>query len=99
MFSWDSRTTHANSSNISDINRYVCYVSTGIAKNERDDLIQIRKNAFNSGLGENTRDAYLHASKKPRFTNQEFIAHNRTKEILTPLGECLYGFKKYEDLK
>lgn len=99
IVSWDSRTTHANSSNISDINRYVCYVSTGIAKNERDDLIQIRKNAFNSGLGENTRDAYLHASKKPRFTNQEFIAHNRTKEILTPLGECLYGFKKYEDLK
>lgn len=99
IVSWDSRTTHANSSNISDINRYVCYVSAGLAKEDRFDLIDVRKKAFVSGLGENVREAYLHASKKPRFTNQDYINSVREKELFTPLGECLYGFKSYNDLK
>lgn len=98
IVSWDSRTTHANSSNLSDINRYVCYISAGIAKENRNDLISVRKNSFISGLGENNREAYLHASKKPRFTNQEYINSIRDLEQLTPLGECLYGFKSYASL-
>lgn len=98
LVSWDSRTTHANSSNKSEKNRYVCYVSAGLAKEDRQDLIALRKKAFLSGLGENTREAYLHASKKPRFTNQDYINSVRDKEILSPLGECLYGFKSYQNL-
>lgn len=99
IVSWDSRTTHANSSNISDINRYVCYVSAGLAKEDNSELIEVRKKAFKSGLGENHRSAYLHASKKPRFTDQEYINSIRDNEVFTPLGECLYGFKSYHDLK
>lgn len=37
IVSWDSRTTHANSSNISSINRYV---SMGLAKKDRPDLVK-----------------------------------------------------------
>lgn len=99
IVTWDSRTTHANSSNISNTNRYVCYISAGLAKEDRKDLIEIRQKAFISGLGSNVREAYLHASKKPRFTNEEYINSVREKEILNPLGECLYGFKSYNDLK
>lgn len=99
IVSWDSRTTHANSSNISDINRYVCYVSAGLAQEDRLDLIQERVKAFHSGLGTNVRDAYLHASKKPRFTHPQYIHSIRQKENLSPLGKCLYGFQSYEQLK
>lgn len=98
LVSWDSRTTHANSSNISHINRYVCYVSMGVAKENRFDLIDKRLQAFNTGLGENCREAYLHASKKPRFTNSEYISSVREKEQLTQLGQALYGFKSYSCL-
>lgn len=99
IVTWDSRTTHANSTNVSNTNRYVCYISAGLAKEDRKDLIEIRHKAFISGLGSNVREAYLHASKKPRFTNEEYINSVREKEILNPLGECLYGFKSYNDLK
>ena len=99
IVSYDSRTTHANSDNISNQNRYVFYISTGLAQENNYDLINIRKNAFQSGLGENKRDAYLHASKKPRFTNEIFINSIRDKEQLTILGECLYGLKSYKELK
>lgn len=98
LVSWDSRTTHANSSNISNINRYVCYVSMGIAQENRQDLIDKRLEVFKSGLGENVRDAYLHASKKPRFTDIEYINKIREKENLTQLGQWLYGFKKYKEI-
>lgn len=98
LVSWDSRTTHANSSNISDINRYVCYVSMGVAKENRLDLIDKRLQAFKTGLGENCRDAYLHASKKPRFTDSEYITSIRDSEQLTALGQCLYGLKHYSCL-
>lgn len=96
MVSWDSRTTHANSSNVSDDIRYVAYISTGLAQEHRDDLIEKRKQAFASGLGENVRDAYMHASKKPRFTDSTLINQIRTPEALTVLGQCLYGFESYE---
>lgn len=96
MVSWDSRTTHANSSNMSDDIRYVAYISTGLAQEQRGDLIEKRKQAFASGLGENVRDAYMHASKKPRFTDSTLINRIRTPEALTVLGQCLYGFESYE---
>lgn len=98
IVSWDSRTTHANSSNVSNQNRYVCYTSTGIAKEDDCALIDIRKAAFTSGLGENKREAYLHASKKPRYTDTDMINSLRSPEKLNVLGECLYGFKRYKDI-
>lgn len=98
IVSWDSRTTHANSSNISQLNRYVCYVSAGLAKEDRTDLIKARLKAFNSGLGENVREAYLHASKKPRFTNEDYVNSVRQKENLSALGKCLYGLESYQQL-
>jgi ectoine hydroxylase-related dioxygenase (phytanoyl-CoA dioxygenase family) len=98
MVSWDSRTTHANSSNISDKIRYVAYLSTGLAKEHRVDLIEKRKQAFASGLGENVRDAYMHASKKPRFTDSALIKQIRTPEALTLLGQCLYGFESWQGI-
>lgn len=97
IVSWDSRTTHANSSNLSDRNRYVFYVSTGLAKND-PQLIKTRNLAFETGLGENSREAYLHASKKPRFTDSNYLTHVRDSEELTLLGECLYSVRSYEDL-
>jgi hypothetical protein len=98
IVSWDSRTTHANSTNFSKDNRYVCYTSTGLAKYNKPDLIDIRKNSFITGLGQNHRESYLHASKKPRFTDENFINSIREKENLSVLGQCLYGFLDYKDL-
>lgn len=98
IVSWDSRTTHANSSNFSTLNRYVMYVAAGLAKEDNEEIINIRKKLFESGLGDNVRDAYAHASKKPRFTDSEFINKIRKEENLTELGQCLYGLKKYQDI-
>lgn len=97
IVSWDSRTTHANSSNNSNVNRYVAYISTGLAKENNNELIDIRHNFFKSGLGYNVREAYLHASKKPRFTNEDFMQSIRQEERLNSLGLCLYGLNKYKD--
>lgn len=96
IVSWDSRTTHANSSNMSQQNRYVAYISTGLAKDEQD-LITTRKNYFMSGEGINVREAYLHASKKPRFNDVQLLGKLRKKEQLNSLGLCLYGLKQYKD--
>lgn len=97
IVSWDSRTTHANSHNISHVNRYVAYISTGLAKENDNQLNDIRQSFFHSGSGQNVRPAYLHASKKPRFTNENFMQSMRKAEKLNSLGLCLYGLKKYED--
>jgi Phytanoyl-CoA dioxygenase (PhyH) len=97
IVSWDSRTTHCNSDNISTIPRFVAYVSTGIAK-DCEEAIESRKKAFSSGLGENNRNAYMHASKKPRFTNPELMQTLRHPEKLTLLGQALYGLINYEDI-
>jgi ribosomal protein S8 len=98
IVSWDSRTTHANSSNVSNLNRYVMYIATGLAKDDNEEIINIRKDLFYSGLGNNVRDAYSHASKKPRFTDPDFIMKTRKLENLTNLGKCLYGLKKYSEI-
>lgn len=96
--SWDSRTTHANSDNYSLSNRYVMYTAMGLSREHDAKLVKIRTETFKNGLGENFRDAYLHASKKPRFTNPELISSLRKKEQLTELGQCLYGLEKYENI-
>lgn len=98
MVSWDSRTTHANSSNLSrDKIRKVVYVSTGIAKEENQIAQYTRYQNYHLALGDNKRFAYLHASKKPRFSDSDFLQNIRQAEQLNVLGQCLYGFKKYKD--
>lgn len=96
LISWDSRLTHANSPNISQKNRYVAYLSTGMAKKD-EKIKHIRKEYFKNGLGANIREAYLHASKKPRYTSLE-LNNVREKENLNILGQLLYGFIDYKDI-
>lgn len=99
LVAWDSRLTHANSSNISNKNRYVAYISAGVAKNN-SNLIEQRKTHYETGLGVNVRDAYMHASKKPRFSSVEFYNELRgtNSENLTFLGRLLYSLEAYEGL-
>lgn len=97
LLSWDSRTTHSNTQNKSNENRYVVYVSTGLEKAHRQDLIDKRVSAWKDGDGYNLREAYMHASKKPRFDSQ-IINKYRETDNLTPLGKCLYSIEKYGDI-
>ena len=93
LVSWDSRTTHANTPNYSGAARMVAYISARPApQNNSEPLLSERRNSFFSGLGTNVREAGLHASMKPRFTDSEAINKVREPEDLSPLGELLYGF-------
>jgi len=92
MVSWDSRTTHANTPNLSGKPRMVAYISARPAQN-LEELISERRHGFFSGLGKNVREAGMHASMKPRYTNSGAINPVREKEDLNPLGELLYGLK------
>ncbi|HNB23661.1 MAG TPA: phytanoyl-CoA dioxygenase family protein [Candidatus Melainabacteria bacterium] len=96
LVSWDSRTTHANSANVSDKTRYVAYISCGVSRQDEPESLAWRVDGFMSGLGMNKRDSYMHASKKPRFTNQPLLAGLRKREQLTALGRLLYGMQRYE---
>jgi hypothetical protein len=91
MVSWDSRTTHANTENVSKLTRYVAYISSGIAREDNEQAIKSRQEGFRTGLGSNVRDAYMHASKPPRFTDAEAVSRVRKAENLTLLGRLLYG--------
>lgn len=95
LISWDSRTTHANSSNISDQTRTVAYIAFGPQRQGDESACLARQEAFDSGLGSNVRDALMHASKRPRFTNQTRLAALRRSEKLTKLGRLIYGQEKY----
>ncbi len=98
LVSWDSRTTHANTENRSDDIRMVALIAAGPAREDDPSAVTAREDAFRSGLGSNVRDALMHASKKPRFTDP--IAANRVRipERLTLLGQLLYGQRSYETL-
>lgn len=96
LISWDSRTTHANSANVSDRTRYVAYIAYGVARQDEPFAIRNREEGFASGLGTNVRDALMHASKKPRYTNPHKLAGLRRAEQLTSLGRLLYGQQRYE---
>jgi len=95
LVTWDSRTTHGNTPNISELTRYVTYVSAGPARQGDESAINARQAAFQSGLGSNVRDALMHASKKPRFTDQACIAEIRHSEQLNQLGRYMYGQERY----
>jgi hypothetical protein len=95
LISWDSRTTHANSSNVSEQTRTVAYIAFGPQRQSDESACQARQEAFESGLGSNVRDALMHASKRPRFTNQTRLAALRRSEKLTKLGRLIYGQEKY----
>ncbi|MDA2923021.1 phytanoyl-CoA dioxygenase family protein, partial [Patescibacteria group bacterium AH-259-L07] len=99
LISWDSRTTHANSENISDTIRYVAYISQGPAREDDLNTINARDEAFRTGMGSNVRDALMHASKPPRYTNPSAISRVRAPEQLTLLGKLLYGQEKYKTIE
>lgn len=96
IVTWDSRTTHANTSNLSDSTRYVAMVAMGPAPENFSEMSAVRQEAFESGLGSNVRDALMHASMKPRFTNSSVMNAVRQPEHLNQLGAYLYGFEPYE---
>lgn len=98
IVSWDSRTTHANSANLSDEARMVAYISAGPANETNESAVTARADAFRTGIGSNVRDALMHASKKPRYSNQEAVARARTPEQLTTLGKLLYGQLSYGEI-
>lgn len=96
IVSWDSRTTHANSPNISGEPRLVAYISAGPAPEYDDKAIVAREDAFKTGLGSNVRDAKMHASMRPRYTAPDTIATVRKPEQLNYLGSLLYGFTRHK---
>ncbi len=96
--SWDSRTTHANTENISDNTRMVLYMAAGPSQENNPEAIAARMEALKTGVGINVREALMHASKKPRYTNPDVLARVRQPERLTLLGELLYGQKNYRDI-
>ena len=77
--------THANTSNLSDQTRYVCMVAAGPEKSYLPEMVAARQQAFTSGLGSNVRDALMHASMKPRYTEPESMEKHRHPEQLTVL--------------
>ncbi|MEI8223876.1 MAG: phytanoyl-CoA dioxygenase family protein [bacterium] len=93
---WDSRTTHANTENISQDIRYVAYTAAGPACETDHTLVNARHEAFRSGIGSNNREALMHASKKPRYTNPKMLEEVRKPEQLSLLGKLMYGIESYE---
>lgn len=98
LVSWDSRTTHANTENLSSTARIVVYLAAGLAKENDKNAVDARKNAFLSGEGSNVRSALMHASKKPRYTNIQGLANIRKPEQLNLLGKLLYAQKSYKEV-
>lgn len=98
LIAWDSRTTHANTANASQDARMVAYIAAGPAAENNPDAVQARNEAFRTGLGTNVRDALMHASKKPRYTNPDVLSAVRAPEQLTLLGRLLYGKERYADI-
>ena len=96
LVSWDSRTTHANSANVSDKTRYVAYIAFGVSKQNDDQALAWRVDGFMSGVGLNQRDAYMHASKKPRYSNHSKLQGLRRREQLNLLGRLIYGQQRYD---
>ncbi len=96
--SWDSRTTHANTENISNDPRMVVYLAAGPAQEHNQAALAARLDAVQSGEGSNVREALMHASKKPRYNDLAALASVRQPEQLTLLGELLYGKQSYRKI-
>jgi len=95
LVTWDSRTTHANSSNLLSTPRLVVYLSAGHAREDSVELKGERLAAFQSGEGKNVRDAMMHASMPPRCALYGMMEELRQPEDLTYLGRLLYGHESY----
>ncbi len=95
---WDSRTTHANSANVSEMARFVALVSAGPAR--PDDMLATaaRADAFASGRGSNVRNALMHASKRPRYDDPDALQALRVPERLSLLGKLMYGQVRYDEV-
>ncbi|MCD8496725.1 MAG: phytanoyl-CoA dioxygenase family protein [Alphaproteobacteria bacterium] len=101
MVSWDSRTTHANTENISQDPRMVFYVAAGLAQENNAAAVAARKDAFTTGLATSklkVPQALLRATIKPRFIDAEAVSRIRKPENLTLLGKLLYGTERYDDI-
>jgi hypothetical protein len=96
LVTWDSRTTHANSPNLSAAPRWVAYVAAGPAREHDPDAVAARLDSFRTGVGANVRDALMHASKKPRYEAPAVLAGLRAPERLTALGRLLYGIDLWD---
>jgi hypothetical protein len=95
LVSWDSRTTHANTANISELPRFVALLAAGVAREDDASAISVRSEAYKTGLGSNVRSALMHASKRPRYTDPEAVSRVRKPEQLNALGKLLYGQDRY----
>lgn len=98
LISWDSRTTHANTENLSAAMRMVLYLAAGPAREDLPEAIAARTEAMTTGTGSNVREALMHASKKPRYTDPGKLAARRRPEQLNLLGKLLYGLERYEQI-
>lgn len=98
MVSWDSRTTHANSENISDQARMVMYHAYGPAREDLPGAVAARREALRTGIGSNMREALMHASKKSRYSDYPALAATRVPEKLNILGKLVYGTESYEKI-
>ncbi len=96
--SWDSRTTHSNTANISTTTRFVAYISQGPVPHDEQACWKLRQEALLSGLGSNQREALMHASKKPRYTAPQALNRLRKPEQLSLLGDLLYGKISYTSI-
>ncbi len=95
LVSWDSRTTHANSTNLLMTPRLVVYISAGPVPEDSLKLKEERMAVFTTGEGKNVREAMIHASKPPRSALHHKMAELRHAEQLTHLGRLLYGQEDY----
>lgn len=95
LVSWDSRTTHANSTNLLSTPRLVVYISAGPIPKDFDTLKSERIAVFKSGEGKNVREAMIHASKPPRCALYKLMGTLRQPEKLNLLGKLLYGQESY----
>lgn len=98
IISWDSRTTHANTANLSNEARMVAYIAAGPSAENDAAAVAAREDGFATGLGTNVRNALMHASKKPRYTNPLILQQVRAAEKFSLLGRLLYGKQRYADI-
>jgi ectoine hydroxylase-related dioxygenase (phytanoyl-CoA dioxygenase family) len=95
LVSWDSRTTHANSTNLLNTPRLVVYISAGPVPEDFETLQKERMAVLQSGEGKNVREAMIHASKPPRCALHKRMEQLRHPEQLNLLGKLLYGQESY----
>lgn len=102
LISWDSRTTHANTDNISNNTRYVAYVSAGLASEFNARAVDARMDAYARGSATSvikSPQALIRATIKPRYHFEaEEWRHIRQSENLNLLGKLLYGTAKYKNI-